>query len=167
MAQERTVWGMHAGKTGDAETLFERQGVIAIGWKDVGDLSPLKTRDDFKGAVARTYPDKKPGAIRNNAGQLYRFVHELAVRDVVVFPLKREREIWLGEVTGAYEYNAKLDPGYPNLRRVKWLKRLPRTKFSQGALYEIGSAMSFFQVKNYADEFLLSLIHISEPTRPY
>lgn len=29
--------------------------------------------------------------------------------------------------------------------------------FSQGSLYEIGSAMSFFMVKNYADEFLAAL----------
>jgi restriction system protein len=39
------------------------------------------------------------------------------------------------------------------LRSVKWLKSVPRLKFSQGALYEIGSAMSLFQIKNYADEF--------------
>lgn len=40
---------------------------------------------------------------------------------------------------------------------VKWLRHLPRTAFSQGALYEIGSAMSLFSVKNYADEFLAAL----------
>ena len=34
---------------------------------------------------------------------------------------------------------------------------MPRLAFSQGALYEIGSAMSFFSVKNYADEFLSAL----------
>jgi restriction system protein len=32
-----------------------------------------------------------------------------------------------------------------------------RTHFSQGALYEIGSALSLFQVKNYADEFRAAL----------
>jgi restriction system protein len=35
---------------------------------------------------------------------------------------------------------------------VKWLEVLPRSQFTQGALYELGSAMSFFQIKNYADE---------------
>ncbi len=34
---------------------------------------------------------------------------------------------------------------------------MPRTVFSQGALYEIGSAMSFFTVKNFADEFMAAL----------
>jgi len=40
---------------------------------------------------------------------------------------------------------------------VKWLKHVPRTSFSQGALYETGSAMSFFQIRNYVDEFLAQL----------
>lgn len=46
---------------------------------------------------------------------------------------------------------------YPHSRAVKWLRAVPRTHFTQGALYEIGSAMSFFQVKNYADEVRAAL----------
>ena len=157
MSQERTVWGIHAGKTGDAETLFEKHSVIAIGWKDAGDLSQLKTREEFKGRYERTFPGRKPMNVAVSAGQLYRFVLELKVGDAVVFPLKRTPEIWLGQVTGDYEHNPKLDPGYPNIRAVNWLRKYPRTRFSQGALYEIGSAMSFFQVKNYADEFFAAL----------
>ncbi|MBA2430500.1 MAG: restriction endonuclease, partial [Chthoniobacterales bacterium] len=42
-------------------------------------------------------------------------------------------------------------------RAVKWLAHVPRTNFSQGALYEIGSALSFFQVRNYAEEFRAAL----------
>lgn len=37
------------------------------------------------------------------------------------------------------------------------LRSLPRTQFTQGALYEIGSALSFFQVKTYAEEFQAAL----------
>ena len=40
---------------------------------------------------------------------------------------------------------------------MKWLRHLPRTAFSQGALYEVGSALSFFLIKNYADEYLQAL----------
>ena len=57
---------------------------------------------------------------------------------------------------GAYVYDPS-QPDYVQTRKVKWLKHLPRTAFSQGALYEIGSAMSFFTVKNYADEFMAAL----------
>ena len=36
---------------------------------------------------------------------------------------------------------------------MKWLTSVPRTKLTQGALYEISSALSFFQIKHYASEF--------------
>jgi restriction system protein len=156
--KESMVWGIHAGKTGDADTLFMTKNVIAIGWHALGDLSKLQPdREAFKTAVGQKYPEKKPGAIPNNAGQLFRFVHEMQVGDQVVYSSKQTREVHIGRVEGPYRYDPKLEKGYPNVRPVKWLKSNPRTHFSQGALYEIGSALSFFQVRNYADEFLAAL----------
>jgi restriction system protein len=149
----QTIWGIHAGKTGDAHSLFLNKNVVAIGWTAMGDLSAIPpNRDAFKVAVAKAYPTAKPGAIPNNAGQLFRFVHEMKQGDLVVYPSKSDRQIHIGEITGNYVYEVQGE-GYPNLRSVKWLKGVPRLKFSQGALYEIGSAMSLFQIKNYADEF--------------
>ena len=77
--------------------------------------------------------------------------------DFVVYPSQKDRQIHIGQVEGVYQYNPGLEKVYPNQRSVKWLKAIPRTSFSQGALYEIGSAMSLFQVRNYADEFLAVL----------
>jgi restriction system protein len=110
-------------------------------------------RDAFKIAVAKTYPDIKPGAIPNNAGQLFRFVHEVKSGDLVVYPSKLDRHVHIGRVAGDYRYDSTTNGGYPHQRPVKWLSELPRTTFSQGALYEIGSAISFFRVKTYVEEF--------------
>ena len=43
--------------------------------------------------------------------------------------------------------------GYPNQRPVKWIKAVPRTQFTQGALYELGSAIGLFKVTTYAEEY--------------
>jgi len=151
---EKVLWGIHAGKTGDADELFLKKKCIAVGWDKAGDLSKLAAdREAFKARVLEAYPEKKPGAIPNNAGQLFRFVHELKTGDFVAYPSKQDRKIHLGRVTGGYEYSPKKSPGYPNLRSVEWVASAPRTQFSQGALHESGSAMSFFQIRNYADEF--------------
>lgn len=156
--QEVILWGIHAGKTGDADTLFLKKKYIGIGWDRMGDLGTLEPdREAFKARYAEVYPDAKPGAIPTSGGQLFRFVHEMKPGDLVVYPSKRDRQIHLGRIQGSYQYNPKLEPGYPNLRPVKWLCSVPRTQFTQGALYEIGSAMSLFQVKNYADEFIAAL----------
>src|SRR5438105_15172293 len=91
---ETTIWGIHGGKTGDADSLFLKKNCVAIGWAKIGDLSKIAPdRDSFKAVVAKTYPDAKPGAIPNNAGQLFRFVHEMQIGDLVAYPSKRHRHI--------------------------------------------------------------------------
>lgn len=153
--KEITLWGIHAGKTGDAESLFFKKNVIAVGWAKVDDLSKLKAnREAFKEAVAKAYPEKKPNSIPNNAGQLYRFIHEMKANDLVVYPSKRSREVHIGRITGEYFHDPSDEKTYPHRRAVTWLKSFPRTTFTQGALYEVGSAMSLFQVKNFVDEFI-------------
>lgn len=150
---KQTIWGIHAGKTGDAHSLFFNKNVIAIGWPEMLDLGAIPAnRDAFKALVTKQYPNIKAGAIPNYTGQLFRFVYEMKQGDLVVYPSKADRIIHIGQVTGDYVYEAN-GHAYPNQRSVNWLKAVPRSKFSQGALYEIGSAMSFFQIKNYADEF--------------
>ena len=155
---DQTIWGIHAGRTGDADSLFLKKNVIAIGWQEMPDLSSIPARRDaFKAAYAKAYPDEKPAALPNNAGQPFRFVHEMKKGDVVAYPSKVDRHIHLGRITGDYRYDPTLESGYPNSRQVQWITSVPRTRFSQGALYEIGSAMSLFQIKNYAEEYLAAL----------
>jgi len=110
----------------------------------------------FKAAYATAYPDDKPAAIPNNAGKPFRFVHEMKKGDIVAYPSKMDRHIHLGRITGDYRYDPTQEAGYPNSRQVQWVTSVPRTLFSQGALYEIGSAMSLFQIKKLREEFLAS-----------
>lgn len=153
MSDEKKVWGIH---TLD-DNLFLKNNVIAIGWHDFGDLSKVTaTRDAFKEHYAQVYPNDKPGAIPTSAGMLYRFIHEIKIGDYIVFPSKVDRMVNIGIVEGEYIY-VDSEKEYVQQRKVKWLKHLPRTSFTQGALYEIGSAMSLFTVKNYADEYLAAL----------
>jgi len=49
------------------DALFLKNNFIGLGWSKAD-------REAFKAAVAATFPDKKAGAIPNNAGQLFRFV---------------------------------------------------------------------------------------------
>ena len=150
---EKRIWGIH---TTD-DSLFLHNNMIAIGWKEFGDCSGIEpTREAFKDHYSKTYPSAKKGAIATSAGMLYRFTHEMKVGDYVVFPSKTDRKINIGVVESEFVYNPQAIL-YVQQRKVKWLKRLPRTAFSQGALYEVGSALSFFLLKNYADEYLQAL----------
>ena len=150
---EKRVWGIH---TTD-DSLFLHNHIIAIGWKEFGDCSSIEpTREAFKDHYCKAYPNAKKGAIATSAGMLYRFTHVMKVGDYVVFPSKIDRKINIGIVESEFFYNPQAAL-YVQQRKVKWLKHLPRTVFSQGALYEVGSALSFFLLKNYADEYLQAL----------
>ena len=148
------LWGIHSMD----DFLFLNQNLIALGWEEMEDLSSLpQSRDAFKERYMAAFPNAKKGAVANSAGMLYRIVWEMKEGDYIVFPSKMDRKINLGVVTGPYYHGA--GTRYPTRRKAKWLKSLPRTSFSQGALYEVGSALSFFQVKNYESEYLKALDH--------
>lgn len=151
---EPTFWGIHAGKTGNADALFKQRNCVAIGWAKMGNLAEIvRNREAFKKRYEMAYPEAKPGAIPTASGVSYRFVHEMKPGDLVVYPSKMDRMVNIGRITGDYVYDSSQEPSYPQRRAVTWLKSVPRTRFSQGALYEIGSALSMFQIKTYADEF--------------
>lgn len=148
-----SVWGIHCLN----ENLMLQHNVMAIGWDEFGDLRILPpTREAYKEHYAEVYPGVKKGQIPTSAGMLFRFAHEVAIGDYVVFPTKADRKINIGIIESDYEF-VDDGKGYPHRRKVTWLKHISRTAFSQGALYELGSALSFFMVKNYADEYLAAL----------
>lgn len=153
MAEEKRVWGIHT----QDDHLFLQGGLIAIGWKKLGDISSIASdREALKSRYVQAYPEAKKGSIGGCVGILSRFAYEAQIGDYVVFPSKSDRMINIGIIESDYFFDGSALE-YTQQRKVKWLKSLPRMAFSQGALYEIGSFMSFFSVKNYADEFLAAL----------
>ena len=155
MADDEPIWGIHMGWDHGATPI--EKGFISIGWSKVGNLGGLpNSRDAFKQAVAKAYPEKKPGAIPVDAGTLFRFANEMKKGDLIIYPSKPDRMVNFGTIDSDYQYSPNVDPRYPNRRAVKWSKHIPRATFSQNALHEIGSAVTLFQVRNNAEEFLLA-----------
>ncbi len=149
----KRIWAVRAGRDNQADHLFLNRGQIAIGLgsprEDASALAP--TRAAFKAAFGRD--DAAPGSIPIQAGQLFRFVHEMRVGDRVIYPRKIDRTLRWGEVASAYLHDATDGPEFPHRRAVRWLDSKSRDVFSQGALYELGSVLTLFEVKTFADEF--------------
>ena len=151
MNKEIVVWGIHNTNN---ENLLLKDNVIAIGWKEMGDLSRIKPdRKSYSETYSKVYTDKTKQSIANSAGQLFRFVNEAKVGDYVVYPTKFNRMINIGVIEGDYFFDSE-EYEYCQKRKVKWLKDVPRSEFSQGALYEVGSFLSFFRINHYSDEFI-------------
>jgi restriction system protein len=64
---------VRAGEGGYLAADFERLNCVAIGWAEVGDLSGLRELDQLRAAVAKSYPDAKPGNIIISGSTLHKF----------------------------------------------------------------------------------------------
>lgn len=145
------MWGIHNDALG-AE-LFDR-GFVSVGWDEVGDLTQIgPDQTAMKATVARAYPEAKPGAVPGWASILVKFGFTMHLGDQVVAAYKRDRTLNFGVVHGPYEFHPEV-PQHRHRRRVRWVKLgVPRNLFPQAALFEIGSAITLFQVRRHADVF--------------
>jgi hypothetical protein len=153
-----TLWGIHGGRDGSADPLFREKGLLALAWTALGDLSQLGAdRGAFRTALVEAYPEILAGAVPVEAGVLFRFVHEMAVGDLVAYPSREDRCIHLFEVKGPYQYDASEGADFPHRRQAKLVKSLPRGSFTQPALNEIGAAITLFKIRTNTTEFLTKL----------
>lgn len=146
----RRIWAVRAGRDNQADHLFLHRESLAVGLTAAGDARLLPpTRQGFRQAFGA---DASPGSIQVQAGQLFRFVHEMKAGDAVVYPRKIDRTLRWGEVAGEYDFDALEGPDHPHRRKVRWRASRSRDDFSPGALYELGSVLTLFEVKTFADE---------------
>ncbi len=148
------VWTVRAGASGQADHIFLGSGQIAISSAEVeADVSNLPaSRGAFKEAFGRSV-SLRPESVPVQAGQLFRFVHEMSIGDRVIYPRRQDRTLWWGEIVGPYVFEADGADEFSHRRSVRWIGKLSRDEFSQGALYELGSLLALFEVKSFAAEF--------------
>jgi restriction system protein len=161
------VWAIRAGSAGQADHIFLDQQQIALSCVEVGgDVSALPaSRGAFKDAFNRGAGEDQASSAPALAGQVYRFVHEMRIGHRVLYPRKSDRTLRWGEIVGPYVYEAPgsgeggvergADGGadFAHRRAVRWIGRLSRDDFTQGALYELGATLSLFEVRSFAAEF--------------
>ena len=159
------IWAVRAGGAGQADTIFLNQNQIAISSiaidDDIGKLPPV--RGAFKDQLAQFGQLPDAASAPAYAGQMYRFVHEVRIGDRVIYPRKTDRTLHWGKVTGPYLYDPEGCEHFAHRRPVEWIGSASRDEFSPGALYEIGSTLNLFRVREFALEFLKRF----EPDDPY
>lgn len=148
------VWLVRAGSHGEFEQKFIQDRKIYVTWSDMTeDLSGIKDRNALIKALSDKYPDTKPKAVQNWSSQLWPFLKEMKRGDLVAVPLKTQPVIYIGEITGDYEYEGKSHPPYFHSRTVKWVgEAIPRSHFSQDILYSLGAFLTICRIsRNDAD----------------
>lgn len=146
-----SFWMVRAGKHGEQEQGALEHGVATIGWNELPDLSHVKNREEMAELYYEVHPTIKRAQAANEIGQVWRFAREIQKGDLVALPLKTQSAIAVGKVEGDYEYTNLAD-NIKHIRRVKWLKTLPRSAFDQDILYSLGAFMTVCKIERHDAE---------------
>jgi len=142
------LWMVRAGRHGEQEQKAIDNSFVTIGWNELPDLSKIKNKDELKKLYNKIYPGEKKMTIANEVGQIWRFLKEINIGDLVALPLKTQSAIAIGKVKGNYEYRKDFGELIRHIRKVKWIRvDIPRTDFDQDLLYSLGAAMTVCQIK--------------------
>lgn len=157
------VWLIRAGSHGEYEQKFLQEKRVYVTWESLDiNLQELTNREALLEAMTERYADAKPKAIMNWASQIWPFAHEIKKADWVVMPLKSQRAIQIGEVTGEYQYEPKGPSPYYHWRTVKWIgEAIPRDHFGKDLLNTFGAFMTICRVKKNNAEVRLAAMRAS------
>ncbi len=144
------AWLIRAGSHGEFEAKFIQDCRVYVTWDRFNiDISGLGSRQKLDESLAARYPDAKPKRLTNWASQLWPFAHAIQRGDVVVLPLKSQRAILIGEVTGDYEFDATAANPFYHWRTVKWISEpIPRDNFGKDLLNTFGAFMTICRVQS-------------------
>jgi len=154
------VWLVRAGSHGEYELKFVQENRIYVTWEvlDV-NLQKLTSRDQLVAAMQDRYPDMRPRAIANWASQVWPFAKEMAQSDLVILPLKTQRAIQIGEITGDYHFEPDGPSPFFHWRPVKWIgEAIPRDHFGKDLLHSFGAFMTICRIqRNNAEKRLAAM----------
>jgi hypothetical protein len=122
----RGVWVVRAGRKGEAEALNFEEGMVSIGWKEVGDLAEATTIEDVRELYRESRPDDSDARVNTQASQLDQFVNQIQVGDLVLLPLRTNPGcVAVARVEGDYRHRDEpaFDVYATHTRSAQWLAR--------------------------------------------
>lgn len=143
------VWLIRAGSHGEYEPKFIQENRVYVTWDNLDvDLAKLGERAELTDAMTQRYPDAKVKTIANWVSQVWPFAQEVKKGDLVVLPLKTQRAIQIGEVTGDYHFEFGGPTPFFHWRPVKWIgEAIPRAHFGKDLLNTFGAFMTICRVQ--------------------
>jgi restriction system protein len=142
----KRAWMVRAETGGRLYDAFKQCAAVAIGWHEIGSLAPFRTREALAERVRMQWPEWKPQAVAMAAGQLHRFRNEITIGDTVLTYDPGRRVYLVGEISGDYVRDPKIDPENPNLRPVRWRGEVSRDLLSLPSKNSLGAISTLFLV---------------------
>jgi hypothetical protein len=117
-AEEPRVWVAAPGRGADRWDEQRAQGVLAIGWDELGDLRTFDSLDAVRDALRAGRADGAPEP-SNDARCCWDFANEMKPGDHVFAKKGQKKVVGFGVVTSEYLHDAER-ADYQHLRKVDW-----------------------------------------------
>ncbi|OMF17265.1 hypothetical protein BK131_04690 [Paenibacillus amylolyticus] len=137
--EDRKYWLVRT-QSGEFYDEFFHDGFIGIGWNEFSDIERLRTseKEEITDLISITYkPEEgqKPPQPGRIYGQIYRFLFELKVNDIVMIPSNNSSHISFGIIQSEPYIEevseTSMDMGlcpFTKRRKVKWIKTVQRDR---------------------------------------
>lgn len=136
---------------------FRELSAVGIGWSEVAKMAQAGAD---RQALVQAYLSARPGTKQQSAlagiSQLYRFIHEMKIGDLVATYSPSTRKYLVGAVKGDSSYHAdRAEMGMDVSRSVEWLPtEVDRDSLSITTRNSVGSIMTVFKVPETASREL-------------
>lgn len=111
------IWAIAPGENGRLRDEFHAEGIIGIGWDDLGDLTQYKSRDELEKAL-RGDDDRRRS---NDSLCCWQFAHDVQPGDLMIVKRGRSTVMGLGRVISEYMYRPDREE-YHHIRKLEWLR---------------------------------------------
>jgi restriction system protein len=157
------MWKMMAGEGSYAIDDFEKKSVVAIGWKDLGDLTKLAGKQEIGEKLRDKYPGEKEGYYVTTENQLNKFIAEIAINDYMVLYNRSRKQYLIGKVISDAAYDPTVIEDFPTYRKVKWLGNVDKFKVSKQTRNSLGAILTLFEIYDASKKELLDLLGGANP----
>lgn len=144
------MWKVNAGRRSIFAQDFISHGVVAIGWRDVGDPTAFRSKAETLRAVSEAYPAKTAQQNDVSASQIWRFLNEPNIGDEITTYDPIERAYHVGTIAGAPAYKPELISQLPTTRKVAWTHAISRDSLSATAKHKLGAILTLYLVSEVA-----------------
>ena len=137
--------------------VFKKQSYIGIGWFE--EINPIENnwdltdKDFLKEKYREKYPTDVNMRVNQNVGQIFRFINDINIGDIIISP-HNTNELIIGKVVGDLYFEEDNSSPYPWRKKVEWLKNeFNRHSFSNPLQNTLRSSLTCFEVKQRDEIF--------------
>jgi restriction system protein len=144
------TWLVRAGREGAFVDDFVSSGVVAIGWRELGQIDNATSKEEIVRRYHTCFPSDSEAQVRKGASTINRFLHEVNVGDTVVTYDRNRRLYHVGTVRSDVVWSPDTIADLPRTRQIQWSKVVLRDHLNPETINTLGAIQTLIEIKTNA-----------------